>query len=60
MDKILGRYVLISHANFSKEFTIHTDSRKIKLEGVIIQDEKSINFYSIKLTTEKLIVQIQK
>ena len=31
MNKILGRYVLLSYPNFSEEFIIYIDARKIKL-----------------------------
>ena len=49
MKKIVGKYVLLSHPNFSENFIIHADWIKMQLGGVIIQDYKPIDFYLRKL-----------
>ena len=46
--KKVGRDVLLSYTNFSEEFIIQTDSRKVNLRGVINQNGKPIAFYSQK------------
>ena len=45
MKKRVGRDVLISYNNFSEEFIIHTDTIRIQLGGVVIQNGKPIKFY---------------
>ena len=49
MKKIVGRDVLLSYPNFSKEFIIPTDASNTQLGGVISQNGKPIAFYSRKL-----------
>ena len=44
MNKIVGRDVLIYYPNLSELFTIHTDSRKMQIGGVISQNGKTIAF----------------
>ena len=45
MNKIVGRYVILSYPNFSEEFIIHTDDRKIHLWGVMLQNRNPIDSY---------------
>ena len=54
MKKIVGKYLLLSHPNFSEIFIIHADWIKMQLGGVIIQDGNHIAFYSCKLTPSKI------
>ena len=54
MNKIVGRYVLLSYPTFSQEFIIHTDSRKTHLGGVVIQNGNPIEFYSHRLTSSQI------
>ena len=49
MKKIVGRDVLLSYPDFSKEFVIHTDASKFQLGAVISQGSKPIAFYLRKL-----------
>ena len=42
MNKIVDKDVLLSYPNFSEEFKIHTDDRKIYIRGVISQNRKPI------------------
>ena len=66
MKKIVGRDVLLSYPDFSKEFTICTDASKYQLGAVISQEDKTIAFYFQKLnqaqqnytTTEKELLSI--
>ena len=50
MKNIVGRDVLLSYSKFSENIIIQTDSRKIQLGGVIVQNGKPIAFISHKLT----------
>ena len=54
MKKIVGRDVLLSYPNFSKEFIIPTDASNTQLGGVISQNGKPIAFYSRKLTPAQI------
>ena len=54
MKKRVGRDVLISYNNFSEEFIIHTDTIRIQLGGVVIQNGKPIKFYLWNLTPVKI------
>ena len=57
MKNIVGRDVLISYPNFSENIIIHTDARKNTDwggGGVISQNGKPINFYSLKLTPAQI------
>ena len=66
MKRIVGRDVLLSYPDFSKEFIIHTDASKYQLGAVISQGGKPIAFYFQKLnksqcnymTTEKELLSI--
>ena len=49
MKKIVGRDVLLSYPDFSKEFIVHMDASKYQLGAVISQGGKAIAFYSRKL-----------
>ena len=46
----ISKDVLLTHPNFSKKFTIHTDASDRQLGSVISQDGKPIAFYSRKLS----------
>ena len=54
IKKIVGRDVLLSYPDFTKEFVIHTDASKAQLGGVISQSGKPIAFYSRKLTPAQI------
>ena len=54
MKTIVGRDVLLSYPNFSQKFIIHTDSRNTQFWGIISQNEKTISFYSGKLTPAQI------
>ena len=50
MNKILSRYVLLPYPNFSEEFIIHIDDRKMQIGGVMIQNGDPIAFYSCNIS----------
>ena len=54
MKKILVREILLSYTKYSEEFIIHTDDYKMKIGGLIIQNGKTVYFYSHKLITSKI------
>ena len=54
MKKIVGRDVLLSYPNFTKTFIIHTDASKTHLGGVMSQNGKPIDFYSLKSSPERI------
>jgi len=66
IKKVLSKEVLLAYPNFNKEFHIHTDASHNQLGVVISQDDKSIAFYSRKLsptqqrynTTERELLDI--
>ena len=53
LKKIVGHDVIIFKPNLSEGFIIHTDSRKMNISWVTIQNGKPIAFYSRNLTPEK-------
>ena len=52
--KIIGYEVLPSYPKFSEIFIINTGTSKTQLGGVIIQNGKTINFYSRKVIPEQI------
>ncbi len=66
MKRVMAQEALLGYPDFSKEFHIHTDASKIKLNAVISQEERPIAFYSRKLnpahtrytTTERELLSI--
>ena len=45
----LMRDIILLYTNFSKKFISHTDASKYQLGVVIVQEGKSISFFSTKL-----------
>ena len=54
MRNIVGRDVLLSYPNFSKEFIIHTDASNTQRGGIMSQNGKPIDFYSCKLIPSQI------
>ena len=54
MKKIVGGAMLISYPKFIEIFIIHTEASKMQFGRVIIQDGKTIAFYSRKLTLSQI------
>ena len=49
IKKSAAHNTLLAYPYFNEEFRIHTDARDFKLEDFIIQNGKSIAFFSRKL-----------
>jgi RNase H-like domain found in reverse transcriptase len=66
MKCIISRETLLAYPDFTKPFIIHTDASHSQLGAVILQDNKTIAFYSRKLnpaqtrytTTERELLSI--
>ena len=50
IKQLFTRDALLIYPDFNKRFDIHTDDSKFQLGTVIIQDDKTIAFYSHKPT----------
>jgi hypothetical protein len=49
MKALIAKETLLTFADFSKEFEIHTDASKLQLGACISQNGKPVAFYSRKL-----------
>ena len=50
VEQIVTQNALLDYPGFNKHFDIHMDARDYQLVAVIIQEGRSIIFYSKKLT----------
>ena len=53
--KIITKEILLVHADFNKEFTIHADTSAIQLGSVMLQEGKLLVFYSRKLSQTQIL-----
>jgi hypothetical protein len=66
MKALIAKEILLTFPDFSKEFEIHTDARKLQLGACISQNGEPVAFYSRKLqsaqtrytTTERELLSI--
>jgi hypothetical protein len=54
IKKVIGTEVLVCYPDFKKTFYLYTDASDHQLEAVIMQDKKTIAFYSRKLNTAQM------
>ena len=54
MKSIVEQDVLLSYPNFSEEFIIHIDDRKMQIGGVMIQNGDPIASYSCNISPSKI------
>ena len=52
MKRLIAKENLLAYPDFNKKFTIHTDASDFQLGAVIMQEDKPLAFYSLKLMSK--------
>ena len=60
IEQVVARNVLWTYKDFNEEFKMHTDSSDFQLGAFMIQNGKSIDLYSRKLTDSQIRYTVTK